>query len=448
MEKRIFGETDGIRAEVGKSPLRPNAMHNLGRAIAKHFNGGVALLGRDTRESGEWMRENIELGLEECGAKVENLEILPTPAVQKIVSIRDDVSCGIMLTASHNPASDNGVKVFATDGDKLPDEEELEVEDEFFKDELGDDIELPEVELNLVTREDVIDVYAEEVEKVLKLGDSLKGKKIVLDAASGAGYEFSKAIFESFGLEVDQIDPTPDGKNINDNYGALYPNKMIAEAKAKGLMGVALDGDADRIIISDEEGRLWDGDRINILLATYLRNQGRLPINTVVVTEYSNYATVKYLEAQGIKVEKVVNGDRFVAQKLHELGAELGSEFSGHIIYLPWLKASDGTFMALFIQKIMHDKQMRLADMWADFEFMPSKQWGVKVREKRPLAEIEGFNEAVRAAEEEFAGTGRVFCRYSGTENKLRILVEGEDATLVEKHGELLAKIIEKEIGV
>jgi len=447
MEKRIFGETDGIRAEVGKSPLRPNVMHNLGRAIAKHFNGGVALLGRDTRESGEWMREDMELGLKECGAKVEDLEVLPTPAVQKIVSIRDDVSCGIMLTASHNPATDNGVKVFAADGDKLPDEEELEVEDEFFKEELGEDVELPEVEFNLVTREDVIDVYAEKVEDTLQLGDSLTGAKIVLDAASGAGHEFSKAVFESFGLEVDQIDPLPDGKNINDGYGALYPDKMVAEAKAKGYMGVALDGDADRIIISDEEGRLWDGDRINILLATYLRDQGQLPGNTVVVTEYSNYATVKYLEAQGIKVEKVVNGDRFVAQKLQALGAELGSEFSGHMIYLPWLKASDGTFMTLFIQKIMHDKKMRLADMWADFEFMPSKQWGIKVSEKRPLTEVAGFNEAVQKAEEEFAGKGRVFCRYSGTENKLRILVEGEDETLVEKHGEILAKTIEKEIG-
>ena len=448
MEKRIFGETDGIRGEVGKSPLRPNAIHNLGRAIAKHFHGGVALLGRDTRESGEWMRQEIGAGLAECEGTIEDLEILPTPAVQKIVAARDDVNCGIMLTASHNPATDNGIKVFAADGDKLPDEEELEVETEFFKEELGEDIDAPEVKLDLITREDVIDAYAGMVEEKLELGDSLMGRKIILDAASGSGHEFSRTVFESFGLEVDQIDPVPDGKNINDGYGALYPEKMVEETKQKGVMGVALDGDADRVLLSDEEGRLWDGDRINILLATYLREQGRLPGDTVVVTEYSNYATVKYLESQGIKIEKVVNGDRFVAQKLQELGAELGSEFSGHIIYLPWLKASDGTFMTLFVQKIMHDKGMRLADMWADFEFMPSKQWGVKVSEKRPLEEVAGFTEAVKSAEAEFAGTGRVFCRYSGTENKLRILVEGEDMALVEKHGDILAKIIEKEIGV
>ena len=448
MEKRIFGETDGIRAEVGKSPLRPNVMHNLGRAIAKHFHGGLALLGRDTRESGEWMREEIISGMAECGAEVEDLEVLPTPAVQKFVEKRNDVNCGIMLTASHNPATDNGVKVFGSDGDKLPDEEEIEVENEFFEDTLGEDVDLPEIEYQLTTREDVIDAYVQMAEEKLELVESLKDSRIVLDSASGAGFEFSRVVFEEFGLSVEQIDPEPDGKNINDGFGALHPEKMATIAKEKGVVGVALDGDADRCLFADEEGRLWDGDRINILLSNYLREKGQLPNDTVVVSEYSNLAAVKYQEAQGIKVEKVVNGDRMVAQKLQEIGAELGSEFSGHIIYLPWLKASDGTFTALFIQKIMHEKGMRLADMWADFEYMPSRQWGIKVKEKRSLEEVAGFNEAVKAAEEEFAGKGRVFCRYSGTENKLRILVEGEDSSLVEKHGKLLAAIIEKEIGL
>ena len=447
MEKRIFGETDGIRGEVGKSPLRPNMINNLGRAIAKHFKGGLVLLGRDTRASGEWMRECMRAGLEECGAEVEDLEVLPTPALQKITAARDDDSCGLMLTASHNPATDNGIKVLAADGDKLPDEEELEVEDEFFKDELGEDVEVPEAELKLVTREDAIDAYSQMVEEMLQIGESLAGAKIVLDAASGAGHEFSRAVFENFGLEVDQIDPEPSGNNINKGYGAIYPERTMARAKELEVMGVALDGDADRIVIVDEDGRIWSGDRMIILLAEYLREKGRLPKDAVVLTEYSNYAAVRYLEAQGIKVEKVVNGDRFVSQKLRQLGADVGGEYTGHILYMPWLVASDGTFMTLFIQKIMHEKGKRLADMWADFEPMPSKQWGIKVREKRPLDKIPGFNDALKVAEKELAGIGRVFCRYSGTENKLRILVEGEDAVLLEKHGEVLAKIIEKEIG-
>ena len=447
MEKLIFGATDGIRGEVGKKPLRPNMMHNLGRAIAKHFKGGLALIGRDTRTSGEWMRECVSDGLEECDAEVENLEILPTPALQKIIAARDDVSCGIMLTASHNPATDNGVKVFAADGDKLPDEEELEIEAEFFKDKLGKDVDLPKVNFQLITREDAIDAYSQMVEEELRLGESLADKEIVLDAASGAGHEFSRAVLEGFGLKVKQIDPEPNGENINDGFGATCPERMASEAKAQGMMGVALDGDADRIVIADEEGRIWDGDRINILLTTYLLEQKQLPKNTVVVTEYSNYATVKHLEKMGVKVEKVVVGDRFVAQKMRELGANLGSELAGHIIYKPWFGASDGTFMTLFILKIMQEKGKRLADLWADYEYMPSKQWGIKVSEKRPLDEVDGFSEAVKKAEDEFAGTGRVFCRYSGTENKLRILVEGEDVGLVEKHGEILANIIEKEIG-
>ena len=361
MEKLIFGATDGIRGEVGKKPLRPNMIHKLGRAIATHFKGGLALLGRDTRASGEWMREEIVAGLKECNTEIEDLEVLPTPALQKIIAARSDVSCGVMLTASHNPATDNGIKAFAANGDKLPDDEELEIEAEFFRDSLGEDIDPPESKFELITREDVIDAYSQMVEDELQLGDGLTGVKVVLDAASGAGHEFSRAVFESFGMEVGQIDPEPSGDNINKGYGALYPEKAAARAKELGVMGVALDGDADRIVIIDEDGRIWSGDRMVILLAEYLREKGRLLNDTVVLTEYSNYAAVRYLEAQGIKVEKVVNGDRFVSQKLHQLGAVVGGEYTGHILYMPWLVASDGTFITLFIQKIMHERGKRKA---------------------------------------------------------------------------------------
>ena len=447
MEKRIFGATDGIRSEVGKSPLRPNCMHNLGRAIAKYFEKGTILLGRDTRESGSWMADELKAGCAEVGADVEDLETLPTPAVQKFVGAREDIAGGVMLTASHNPATDNGVKVFGEDGDKLTDAQELQVEKAYFADELDEDIDLPKVDYKIVTLEETIDGYAHLVEEELHLGESLKGRKVVLDAASGAGHEFSRAVFEQFGLEVEQIDPEPTGKNINDGYGALYPDKMAQRAGELGVIGVALDGDADRVIIADEQGRTWDGDRLNILIAEHLISEGCLKNRTVVVSEYSNQAMVKYLDSKDVKVEKVVNGDRAVGLRCKELGSELGSEFSGHILYIPWLNASDGTFTTLLVLKIMLENNCRLADLWADFEYMPSKQWGIKVREKRPLEKIAGFTEAVKVAEAEFAGDGRVFCRYSGTENKLRILVEAEDAKLVEKHGEILAKIIEREIG-
>lgn len=446
MEKRIFGATDGIRGKVGEAPLRPNIINELGHAIAKNTYAKKVLLGRDTRESGIWMAEQIADGLNAEGAEVENFSVLPTPAVQVIIKDSGEYDAGIMLTASHNPASDNGIKVFGSDGDKLTDEQELAVEKTFFEAELGEDIDLPKVHYTGEIRESA-EKYYEQI-AASHVGDmGFDGKVIILDAASGAGHDFSRKVFEEFDLKVEQIDPEPNGKNINDGYGALYPEKVAEAARDKGLIGVALDGDADRIVLADEEGRIWNGDRIAVLLAEYLKEQGKLAADTVVLTEYSNLATIQYLESKGIAVDKVVNGDRYVAQKSIELGGCLGAELSGHILYLPWLRASDGTFMTLMVLRIVQESGQRLADLWADYEEVPSKQWGLNVSEKRDFAEIAGFNEAIAEAEQEFAGKGRVFVRYSGTENKIRILVEGEDAALVDKHGEILAGIIEKEIG-
>ena len=446
MEKRIFGATDGIRGKVGEAPLRPNIMRELGRAIAKNTYAKKVLLGRDTRESGIWMNAEISDGLKAAGADVEDFGILPTPAVQAIIKDSGEYDAGVMLTASHNPATDNGIKVFGSDGDKISDEQELAVEATFFEAKLEKDEDAPEVKF-VKQHSEAAEKYYEQI-AASRVGDmGFEGMKIILDAASGAGHDFSRKVFEEFELEVDQIDPEPNGKNINDGYGALYPEKMAEAAREQGLIGVALDGDADRIVLADEDGRIWDGDRIVILLAEYLKEQGKLPADTVVLTEYSNLATIKYLESEGIKVAKVVNGDRYVAQKCVELGAGLGGELAGHILYLPWLRGSDGTFMALMVMRIVQERGKRLADMWADYENVPSKQWGLFVKEKRPFEAIAGFNEAIAEAEERFAGRGRVFVRYSGTENKMRILVEGEDEALVEEIGENLANIVKKEIG-
>ena len=446
MEKRIFGATDGIRGKVGEAPLRPNIMRELGRAIAKNTYAKKVLLGRDTRESGMWMDAEISDGLKAAGADVEDFGILPTPAVQAIIKDSGEYDAGVMLTASHNPATDNGIKVFGSDGDKISDEQELAVEATFFEAKLGKDEDAPEVKF-VKQHSEAAEKYYEQIAAAYVGDKDFKGTKIILDAASGAGHDFSRKVFEEFELEVEQIDPEPNGKNINDGYGALYPEKMAEAAREQGLIGVALDGDADRIVLADEDGRIWDGDRIVILLAEYLKEQGKLPADTVVLTEYSNLATIKYLENEGIKVDKVVNGDRYVAQKCVELGAGLGGELAGHILYLPWLRGSDGTFMALMVLRIVQESGKRLADMWADYENVPSQQWGLFVKEKRAFEEIAGFNEAIAEAEERFNGRGRVFVRYSGTENKMRILVEGEDEALVEEIGENLAKIVKKEIG-
>ena len=447
MEKQIFGATDGIRAKVGQPPLRPNMVRNLGKAIAKHFPGGKILIGRDTRASGTWMQAEIAEGIRAAGADVSEADIIPTPALQVLTDVREDTKAGIMLTASHNPATDNGIKVFNKDGEKPSDAEELEIEKIYFENELDEDKGMLDSPLRFVTNSEAVEQYAEFVERALNVEYNLDGAHIVLDAASGSGHDFSRKVFEKFKVEVEQIDPEPDGYNINKDFGALYPEKAAARAKELGYVGVSLDGDADRIVLSDETGRIWDGDRIAILIAEYLAEKNMLPNMTVVLTEYSNLATLQYLADAGIRVEKVVNGDRYVAEKCIALGAGLGGELSGHIILMPWLNSSDGTFITLFVQKIMREKGCRLADLWAHYDNLPSKQWGVNVTEKKPLEEIAGFNEAVKAAEAQFGDTGRIFCRYSGTENKLRILVEGESEALVNEIGDKLAAIVEKEIG-
>lgn len=447
MEKRIFGATDGIRGKVGEAPLRPNAIKTLGKAISKYFENGRLVVGRDTRVSGQWMCDAVVEGIKEQGGSVGDLGIVPTPAMQKIVGEREGIVGGIMMTASHNPATDNGLKVFLTDGDKLSDEQELQVEEYYFEQELGEDVDPPAVTYEVEDNPAAVRDYVEAADEMLEIGNELEGVELVVDAASGAGHDYSKAVFDEFGIEAEMIDPVPNGTNINDGCGALYPEKMAATAKERGCVGVAMDGDADRIILADEEGRIWDGDRIVCLIAEYLNENDALPNSKVVLTEYSNLATIQYLMNNGIEVDKVVNGDRFVAQKCEENGLILGGELSGHIIYLPWLKSSDATFMTLFILKIMREKGCRLADLWAKYDNLPSKQWGVVVREKKDLNELPEWIGAMAAAENRLDGNGRIFTRYSGTENKLRILVEGQDAEIVEEVGEALKELVEKELG-
>lgn len=455
MTKKIFGETDGIRAKVGDFPLRPNVLKTLGSAIADEMQAKEFLMARDTRVSGVWMKDSLTAGLEASGIKVDDLGVLPTPAISKILE-QSEFDGGIMITASHNPATDNGVKLFVSNGDKSDDALELAIEARYFEAELEPDIELPDVEyVEMGTNSDAVAKYASAAYDALQEGENnetpisemFANGKIMLDAASGAGHNFSRLVFEEFGLEVETVDPEPDGENINEGYGALHPEKLSEYCKKNGVMGIALDGDADRAILVDEYGRIWNGDRTVSFLSMYLKEKGLLANNTVVLTEYSNLAAIQYLQAQGIKVEKVVVGDREVARKCKELGAILGGENAGHIIYLPWLNSSDGTFVALLAQKIIREKECALADLWPDYEEFPNEQLGVKVREKRPLEEVAGWNEALKAARERLDGRGRVFTRYSGTEMKLRILVEGPDFREDHEVAESLKEIIEKEIG-
>lgn len=447
MKQTLFG-TDGVRGVMGQEPLDAQTVRKLARAIGEYFGGGKKiLLGRDTRASSEELRAEVVRGLSGAKNEVRDLGVLPTPALASLTSADTKVAGAVMITASHNPENYNGIKILGEDGEKLNDEEEQKIEEmvaamsevaRSSKEGLG--------ECAVAATERVVDEYVRLLKD--KLGDlKFGGQKVVMDAAAGAGHEFNRRVLETLGATVVMVDPEPDGHNINAECGALCPEKVAMRARAEACIGMAFDGDADRVILADEEGRIWNGDRIVALIAEALLAEGRLKNDAVVLTEYSNYAVIKYLQAHGVRVEKVEVGDRAVAEKLIELDAMLGGEVAGHIIYRPWRLNSDGVFVAAMVLGICRRKNCRLADLWAEFKEMEMRQWGVAVRERRELAKVAGFSEALARAQEELSGTGRVFVRYSGTENKLRILVEAEQAEMVERIGETLAKIIRKELG-
>lgn len=450
MKKRIFRETDGIRGKVGEEPLTETGMYQMGRAIGRYFKGEKILMGRDTRESGGWMDRELNLGVADVGGEVWNVGQVTTPCVGFLTKT-EGVEGGVMVTASHNPASDNGVKVFGGDGDKLPDDEELKIEDLFFEEDsksYEQGRELPDEKNKygnkVVDRTDLVDKYLAAVTD----GVDLKGWKICIDSAAGGGWQLVRRAFEGVGAEVIEVGPVPDGKNINDGCGAAFPEKIADAVVREGAdMGVAFDGDADRLIIADNKGKVWDGDRIVVLLALWLKERGELTNNIVVMTEYSNHAAVLFLEEQGVRVDKVVNGDRAVAEKCEELGAILGGEVAGHVIYLKWMTASDGLFTAMLVAKMVRESGRTLEELRPDYENFPKKIWNLAVKERKPLEEVAGWSEELAECRELLGSEGRVFARYSGTEDLLRILVEAKDETKMRKVGERLSRVMEEGIG-
>ena len=433
MEKKIFEKTDGIRGKVGEEPVTRETMYGMGRAVGRFFDGGVILVGRDTRESGEWIRDEVARGLAEIGVEVWDVGVVSTPGLGRLVKTTDAVG-GVMITASHNPATENGLKVFRGDGDKLTDKEELEVEAKFFADdrEMVDGGEILE-------RKDLVEGYEKQLVEVAG-GVDLGGLKVGVDSAAGGAYELSRRVFEKLGVESFEVSAAPDGSNINVECGALYPEKMVAKV-SEADMGVILDGDADRVMVADETGRIWNGDRIVALLAK------ELGYTRVVVTEYSNLGVVNYLKDIGVEVLKVVNGDRFVAEKCVETATDLGGEFSGHILKMDWLTSSDGMMVAVLLLKIMKQRGVKLSEMWPEYEDYPQRIWSLEVREKVPLEEVAGWSEAEKKWSKYLGNEGRLFARYSGTEKKLRIMVESVDEKKMEEAGEALVKIIKEEIG-
>lgn len=447
MSHQLFG-TDGIRGIANQWPITPEVALRIGRAVARVLQADghkrhKVVIGKDTRLSGYMLETAITSGLVSEGSRVLLTGPAPTPAVAHLTRSMN-CDAGIMLTASHNPYQDNGIKIFGRDGYKLSDELELEIE----KMILADELPQPTGDLGKAIRiDDAMGRYIEFTKNAVG-ANSLRGVKVVVDCANGAAYHVGPLIFEELGAEVIKLSTRPDGKNINEGCGALHPEDAAAAVKKHGAdVGICFDGDADRVIFCDANGQVIDGDRVLCLCAKALKEQGKLKGDTLVATVMSNLGLRDALAADGITLETTGVGDRLVLERMREKGYNLGGENSGHIIYSDYATTGDGIMSALMVLSLMREKQTPLAELADCMQIYPQVLLGMDVNDKPPIETIPEIHTAIQNAEAAFADKGRVLVRYSGTERKIRVLTECSDAQLAQEQADLIATAIQQTIG-
>lgn len=444
--KKLFG-TDGVRGKAGEFL---NAMSALRLAMAagiyfrKSSTTNKILLGKDTRKSGYMIENALVSGLTAVGYDVVQIGPMPTPAIAFLTeSMRCDA--GIMLSASHNPFEDNGIKFFNCKGDKLDVQAELEIEKIYADEDLILKSQKIGKEIGSSKRiDDVIGRYIVISKLSFPRDLSLKGVRVVLDCANGAAYKVAPTILHELGAEVITINNNPNGFNINEDCGALHPSKvgkLVCEYRAD--IGLALDGDADRLVVIDEQGNVVQGDKLIGALCVYLQEQKMLKNNGCVATVMSNKALEDYLNAYGIELFRTDVGDKYVLEKMKETGINFGGEQSGHVIFADAAKTGDGMATALQVLAMMIRKGKKASEVLNPFELYPQILQNVSVSQKLPISEINGLEELLL----KFRNLGlRDLIRYSGTENKLRLLLEGKDKEVVKKSMNELAALIKKEL--
>ncbi len=423
--KRIYFGTDGVRGPYGGPVINENFAARLGVAAARVLapRGGRVLIGRDTRGSGESLLRAIATGLAKGGAQPVSLDVVPTPAVAAAV-LHEKAAFGVMITASHNPASDNGIKFFGANGMKLNDAEEFAIEQALPAEEAAT------TTTSLQTLRG-LDVYLEKVRRLLP-ARALAGWKIVLDAANGATCGTSPLILRELGADVELIGGSPDGTNINAGVGSEHPEKLAARVReTSARIGIAHDGDGDRCILCDEQGGVLDGDEILTILALQALERRSLVADTLVVTVQSNLGVDSAVQAAGGRVVRTAVGDRYVLEGMLREGATLGGESSGHVICSEISPTGDGLVAALKVIEVMLATGRPLSELRCVLKKFPQGSLNLKVREKRDLASLPSFPATIAALEKELGTQGRVLVRYSGTEAKLRLLVEGATAAIV-----------------
>jgi phosphoglucosamine mutase len=447
-EKKLFG-TDGIRGTAGEPPLDPRTIFAAGVSLGNHLRDKSphprVLIGEDTRESCRWIAETVAAGLTEAGAEIRSTGVITTPGVARLTA-SGGFDAGVMISASHNPYRDNGIKVFASTGYKLPDEDEERVERGIFR--LLADSPAPQAK-RVALRPDrqLVATYIAYLRSEAS-AFSLPGTSLVLDCANGSASALAAEVFSGFGLNVKIISGEPDGKNINVRCGSTdLTNLRQTVMGEKADLGIAFDGDADRALFVSSRGVEVNGDGVLLAAARYMMRRGTLRGGAVVGTVMSNLGLERILEREGLRLLRAPVGDKYVLAEMLRSGCNLGGEQSGHVIFLDLSTTGDGLLTALQVLRIMAEERRPIEELVEGLVEFPQILVNVRVKEKVPFENVPQIVEEIRASERRLGNTGRVLVRYSGTEPLARVMVEAENAADVERNAQAIASAIESSLG-
>jgi phosphoglucosamine mutase len=447
---KLFG-TDGVRGVANVFPMTSEIAMQLGRALAYIIRNGPhrhrVIIGKDTRLSCYMLEQALGAGIMSMGVDVEFVGPMPTPAVALLTtSMRADA--GAVISASHNEYQDNGIKFFWRDGFKLPDETETRIEQLIFEKAL-DSLRPTATKVGRAVRlEDARGRYIAAVKSSFPRELTLDGLTLVVDCANGAAYRVAPDVLKELGAKVIPLFVTPDGKNINHKCGALHPEALQkAVLRHKADLGLALDGDADRLIVVDDKGEVVDGDAIMAICTGELVARGALKKKTIVSTVMSNIGLERAVGAWGVNVVRTKVGDRYVVEEMRKHGYSLGGEQSGHLVFLDHATTGDGTLAALQVLAVLCRGGKAMSELKTIFQPIPQTLLNLQVKEKRDLSHLPEATRVIRAVEKRLGKTGRVLVRYSGTEPKVRVLVEGEDAKKIKQYAEEIGAALKAALG-
>jgi phosphoglucosamine mutase len=454
--RQLFG-TDGIRGMAGEFPLTKQSTYLIGRALGHDLLNTTArpqaVIGQDTRESSRWIADRVSEGLAAVGVEVHSAGVITTPGVAYLARSRG-LSAGVVISASHNPWTDNGIKVFSGDGFKLTDARELAIEKEIFglleNSTAADETALKVPKPSLPGKAELRHAYIQSLATSVR--SDLSKLRVLVDCANGAATAEAPELFRSLGIQSTFIHIAPDGKNINEGCGALHPETlgdMVKQSSREFDLGVTFDGDADRALFCDSKGRVVNGDGVLLAAAREMKAQEKLKADTVVATTMSNMGLEIALGKAGIRMLRANVGDKYVLEEMLKTGATLGGEQSGHVIFRDTdTTTGDGLLTALRLMDIVVRSGKSLADLVGDLKVFPQKIQNVRVREKIPFEKIPAVKDAIDAAERELNGNGRVVVRYSGTEALARVMVEAESEEQMQAVTAAIAGEIQKALGV